>query len=120
VLTDFTLTVTTVIGTRSIFAKPQKTALSHVDNAFVLGETYTIAVTGRGDTYLIYINGATTPLATLGNSDYPQGQVGLYDDQPNTITGSGLDGRFHCHRALTRPRRIPLNKICIHLVDLLQ
>ncbi len=109
-LTDFTLTVTTVIGTRSIFAKPQKTVLSHVDNAFVPGETYTIAVTGR----------ATTPVATLGNSDYPQGQVGLYDDQPNTITGSGLDGRFHCHRALTRPRRIPLNKICIRLVDLLQ
>jgi hypothetical protein len=127
VLTDFTLTVTTVAGDGGIwlrsnenspygdylllviggdnygqgarggqagtslyFANAQKVALEQVDNVFVPGETYTITVTARGDRYSVYINGATTPVATLVNSDYPYGQVGLYDDQPNTFTGDGF------------------------------
>jgi hypothetical protein len=127
VLTDFMLTVTTVIGDGGIwlrsdenspygeylllvlggdnygqgargglagtslyFANAQKTVLGQVDNVFVPGETYTITVTARGDTYSVYINGATTPVLTLVNSNYPYGQVGLYDDQPNTLTGSGV------------------------------
>jgi hypothetical protein len=109
VLTNFTLTVTTaylllvlggqgygqgdrggLAGTSLYFANAQRTVLSQVENVFVPGETYTITVTARGDTYSVYINGAITPVITFVNSDYPYGQVGLYDDQPNTITGDGF------------------------------
>lgn len=127
VLTDYTLTVTTVIGDGGIwlrsnenspygdylllvlggdgygqgmrggvsgtslyFANAQQTGLNQVDNVFVPGETYTITVTARGDTFSVYINGATTPVATYVDSTFPYGQVGLYDDQPNTITGTGF------------------------------
>jgi hypothetical protein len=42
-----------------------------------------------GDTYSAFINGtlATTLTDTVGGSN---GGVGLYDDQPNTTTGSGF------------------------------
>lgn len=63
--------------------------LNLVTGVFTPGNTYTIKVTAVGDTYSAFINGAltTTITDTVGGSD---GGVGLYDDQPNTTTGSGF------------------------------
>ena len=126
VLTDYTLTVTTVIGDGGIwlranennpladyillvlggdnygqgarggeagtsiyFATP-KGGFSTVHGVFTPGGIYTITVTARGDTYSAYINGSKTPVTTYVDSTFPSGQVGLYDDQPNTVTGNGF------------------------------
>jgi len=63
--------------------------LNLVTGVFTPGNTYTIKVTAVGDTYSAFINGVltTTITDTVGGSD---GGVGLYDDQPNTTTGSGF------------------------------
>ena len=127
VLTDYTLTVTTVIGDGGIwvranendptadyillvlggndygqgarggdagnsiyFATAAKSGSKEVHGVFTPGGTYTITVTARGDTYSAYINGSKTPVLTYVSSAFPSGQVGLYDDQPNTVSGSGF------------------------------
>ena len=60
----------------------------------VPGNTYTITVTAVGDTFSAYIDGSSTPVTTLTDSIAgSDGIVGLYDDQPNTITGSGFGTR---------------------------
>jgi len=48
------------------------------------------SITVTNNTYSIYINGSSTPANTLVTSLNPHGHVGLYDDQPNTTTGSGF------------------------------
>lgn len=53
------------------------------------GGTYTVTVTVQGDLYSAYLNGSSTPVTTLTYSGAPSGDVGLYDDQPNTTTGAG-------------------------------
>jgi hypothetical protein len=58
-----------------------------VNNAFITGDTYAIKVIAAGDTYSVYVNG--TEVDTLTSTLFTSGQVGLYDDQPNVITGSG-------------------------------
>jgi hypothetical protein len=77
-------------GTSLYFATPTESS-SQVENVFTPGVAYTITVTAKGNTYSVYINGATTPVATYVDTklQFPSGQVGLYDDQPNTTTGSG-------------------------------
>ena len=77
-----------IAGTSLYFATPSE-GLNQVDNVFTPGDTYTITVTARGSTYSVYINGSTTPIDTLVDSSFAAGQVGLYDDQPNTTSGSG-------------------------------
>jgi len=62
---------------------------SEVDGVFTPGQTYTITVRVSGNTYSAYINGSSTPVTTLVNSTFASGRVGLYDDQPNTTTGTG-------------------------------
>jgi hypothetical protein len=127
VLTDYTLTVTTVIGDGGIwlrsdennpygayillvlggdgygqgdrggtagssiyFATSTKSGINQVDGVFTPGATYTITVTAVGNTYSVYVNGSATPVITFVDSAIPYGQVGLYDDQPNTTNGSGF------------------------------
>jgi hypothetical protein len=77
-------------GTSIYFATASQSVITQVDNVFTPGDTYTITVTARGSTYSVYINGSTTPLDTIVYSSFPVGQVGLYDDQPNTTTGGGF------------------------------
>jgi hypothetical protein len=61
-----------------------------VSGVFTPGDTYTITVTAVGDTFSAYIDGSSTPVTTLTDSAAgPSGEVGLYDDQPNTATGHG-------------------------------
>lgn len=64
--------------------------MDEVQGVFTPGGTYTLTVTAVGDVYSVYVNGSSTPITTLTNSDFTYGQIGLYDDQPNTITGSGF------------------------------
>jgi hypothetical protein len=64
---------------------------NEVTGVFTPGNTYTITVTAVGDTFSAYINGSSTPVTTLTDSIAgSDGTVGLYDDQPNTITGRGF------------------------------
>ncbi len=127
VLTDYTLTVTTVVGDGGIwlrskenspygsylllvlgganygqgarggsagtsvyFATASKSGINEVPGVLTPGAPCTITVTAKGDTYAVYLNGATTPVTTYVDSSFPYGQVGLYDDQPNTATGNGF------------------------------
>ncbi len=61
-----------------------------VDNVFTPGDTYTIEVTASGDTFDVYVDGASTPVLSFTDSVVgSSGLVGLYDDQPNVTTGSG-------------------------------
>jgi hypothetical protein len=77
-------------GTSIYFNTAHESGINQVDNVFTPGVTYTITVTARGDTYSAYIDGAPTPVTTFVDSTFPAGQVGLYDDQPNTTTGRGF------------------------------
>jgi len=77
-------------GTSIYFATASDSIINEVDNVITPGGTYTITVTARGDTYSVYLNASATPVATLVDSRFPVGQVGLYDDQPNTVTGNGF------------------------------
>ena len=77
-------------GTSIYFATAQESGINKVDNVFTPGETYTVTVTARGDTFSVFINGATTPVAVFVDNALPFGQVGLYDNQPNTIHGTGF------------------------------
>jgi VPDSG-CTERM motif len=63
--------------------------LGLMTGVFTPGNTYTIKVTAVGDTYSAFVNGTLTSTITdtVGGSN---GGVGLYDDQPNTTTGSGF------------------------------
>jgi hypothetical protein len=62
-----------------------------VTGVFTPGGTYTITVTAVGNTFSAYINGSATPVTTVTDSVAgSHGRVGLYDDQPNTTTGSGF------------------------------
>jgi hypothetical protein len=76
-------------GTSSYWHVDGSGAMNEVDGVFVPGTSYDVKVTAVGNTYSIYINGSTTPLNTLTTSLNAHGYVGLYDDQPNTTTGSG-------------------------------
>lgn len=59
-----------------------------VTGVFTPGNAYTITVTAVGDTFSAYINGSSTPVSAftdaVGGSD---GEVGLYDNQPDTARG---------------------------------
>ena len=72
-------TLTNGGGSSSIFGE--------ATNVFTPGDNYTITVTGVGDIYSAYINGASTPTTTFTTSSFATGQIGLYDDQPNTGAG---------------------------------
>jgi len=62
-----------------------------VTGVFTPGDTYTITVKALGDTFSAYVNGSSAAVTTITDSIAgPDGTVGLYDDQPNTITGSGF------------------------------
>lgn len=68
---------------------------NEIGGVFVASGTYTVTVSVVGDTYSAFINGSTTPATTLTSSQFPSGQIGLYDDQPNTVAGgSGLPQTF--------------------------
>jgi hypothetical protein len=63
---------------------------AEVDNVFTPGNTYTITLTAVGDLFSAYVDGSSTPITTWTDSVAgADGEVGLYDDQPNTTTGSG-------------------------------
>jgi hypothetical protein len=53
------------------------------------GDSYTVKVKVEGSTYSVYLNGATTPVDTFTDSTFSHGDVGLYDNQPNTVSGDG-------------------------------
>jgi hypothetical protein len=59
-----------------------------VTGVFTPGNTYSIEVIASGDVFEAYVNGTLKSTFTdaAGGLD---GEVGLYDDQPNTTTGSG-------------------------------
>jgi hypothetical protein len=61
-----------------------------VTGVFTPGNTYTVTVKAVGNTFSAYINGSSTAVTTftdgLAGND---GRVGLYVNQPNTVTGSG-------------------------------
>ena len=62
-----------------------------VTGVFTPGNTYTITVTAVGNTFSAYINGSSTPVTTFTDAVAgPAGGVALYDNQPNTTTGSGF------------------------------
>lgn len=83
-------------GNSAYWATPGNSVQDLVTGVFTPGNTYTITVTINGDTYTAYNdpNGAfdasSTVLTTLTSSAFTHGQVDLYDDQPNTTTGSGF------------------------------
>jgi hypothetical protein len=77
-------------GTSIYFNAATESGINQVDNVFTPGDPYTITVTARGGAYSAYIDGAANPVTTLVDDTFPIGQVGLYDDQPNTITGAGF------------------------------
>jgi hypothetical protein len=79
------------IVTGGSFSSPQ----DEVDGVFTPGDTYTISVVVDGDSYAAYsdpdgnFDGGSVLLTTLTDSTFSSGEVGLYDNQPNTTTGSG-------------------------------
>jgi len=78
-------------GTAIYWGDNSNSLQNEVTGVFTPGNTYTITVTAVGDTFSAYINGSSTPVTTLTDSIAgSDGTVGLYDDQPNTITGSGF------------------------------
>jgi hypothetical protein len=61
---------------------------NEVTGVFTPGDTYTITVTAVGDTFSAFIDGASTPVTSLIDAAAGSaGEVGLYDDQPNTAEG---------------------------------
>jgi hypothetical protein len=76
-------------GTASYWHVDGSGAVNEVDNVFTPGSGYDLKITVISNTYSIYINGSTNPANTLVTSQNPHGFIGLYDDQPNTTTGSG-------------------------------
>jgi hypothetical protein len=73
-----------------------------VNFLFTPGKTYVIKVVVKGDTYSAFVNGSSTATTTLVDDTFPSGEVGLYDDQPNTTTGSGFGPpQSFSHFALT-------------------
>ena len=64
-------------------------AMNEVNGVFTPGTSYDLKIAVVSNTYAIYVNGSATPVNTLTTSLNPHGYVGLYDDQPNTTTGSG-------------------------------
>jgi hypothetical protein len=83
-------------GTSAYWGTPSNNVADLNDTAFTPGNTYTITVTVNGDTYTAYndpdgsFDANSTVLTTLTDSDFTSGEVGLYDDQPNTTTGAGF------------------------------
>jgi hypothetical protein len=78
-------------GTAIYWGDNSNSLQGEVTGVFTPGNTYTITVTAVGDTFSAYIDGSSTPVTTLTDSIAgPDGIVGLYDDQPNTTTGSGF------------------------------
>jgi len=77
-------------GTSSYWHVDGSGAENEVDGVFSPGTSYDLKITVTNNTYSIYINGSSTPANTLVTSLNPHGHVGLYDDQPNTTTGSGF------------------------------
>jgi hypothetical protein len=66
-----------------------------VDNVFTPGTTHNLKVVVSGDTYSAFVDGSTTPTIVFTNSIYSDGDVGLYDDQPNVAGGgSGTPQTF--------------------------
>lgn len=66
---------------------------AEVDNVLTPGDNYNIKVVASGDTYKVYVN--KTLEDTLTSSLFSDGEVGLYDDQPNTTSGgSGAPSAF--------------------------
>jgi hypothetical protein len=62
--------------------------LEAVNNVFVPGSNANISVQVVGDTYSVDVDGNF--VTSLTSNVVSNGQVGLYDDQPNTTTGSGF------------------------------
>lgn len=62
-------------------------ALAEVDGIFTPGSNYDIDVTVDGNTYSAFVNSVLATSFTT--SLFSSGYVGLYDDQPNTISASG-------------------------------
>lgn len=61
-----------------------------IPSLFSPGNTYTLTIKAVGNTFSVYMNGAVTPLTTFTDSVAgSDGFVGLYDDQPNIVTGHG-------------------------------
>jgi hypothetical protein len=79
------------IVTAGSFSSPQDEA----NGVFTPGDTYTISVVVAGDVYSAYqdpdgsFDGSSVLLTSLTDSTFSDGEVGLYDNQPNTTTGSG-------------------------------
>ena len=51
-----------------------------VQGVYNESDTVHVRVDVRGDTYLAYINDATTPTTQLVTSDYPSGRIALFDN----------------------------------------
>jgi hypothetical protein len=67
--------------------------LSRVTGVFDPGNTYDIRVAVSGDSYAAYVGGSVSPVTIFTTSMFSSGQVGLYDDQPNTVTGAGFGAK---------------------------
>jgi hypothetical protein len=52
------------------------------------GSTQKLKIVVKGNSYSLYVGGATTPLTTLTTGDFPSGAVGLYDYSPNSGASS--------------------------------
>lgn len=83
-------------GNSIYWATPGNPSAGLVTGVFTPGDTYTISVVVHGDTYSAYndpdgsFDGSSVLLTSLTNSDFSSGEVGLYDDQPNTTSGHGF------------------------------
>ena len=68
-------------------AQPDAT-FNIVTGVFTPGDTYTLTIKVTNGTFALY-NGATE-LTSFSDSGLTLFKIGLYDDQPNTTTGSGF------------------------------
>jgi hypothetical protein len=79
-------------GNSVYFATSAAAVINLATNVFVPGTTHTITVTAKAGTYHVYLDGSTTPVTSLVDASLTHGEVGLYDNQPNTVNGNSGSG----------------------------
>lgn len=77
-------------GTGNLVGYP---IIGEVPNVLTTGQNVHVRVEVRGDTYQVFLNGATTPAATLVEPRFPVGQIALGDHGARAFDNVRLTGR---------------------------